>query len=291
MVTSGPTAITLPRHDHADDGRGVAYVPLLPGLSPDAWGEYRLGVLLRTPAAGISRSWRICGRVSGLFGRAPASTRGAGKRGHSATGSLAHRQPRVDSRPGVSRRGPVIAWVHSPGPANRQFSRDELAMGPEQCPGRGPVDIPRPESGTEGRDASGRHQCRMTQPTTGRNSHERHTSGNAGAAAAAASDHPARPACGPARDDRAVAGARAAAAVRCRAGPAGRRSAAASPTTSSATGPRWAGRYSPWESTGSTSSTSSSAGCATTTHAGSNCSTRRPPSPGNRPGGRACSRS
>ena len=32
------------------------------------------------------------------------------------------------SRSGVSRRGPITAWVHSPGPTNRHFSQDELAI-------------------------------------------------------------------------------------------------------------------------------------------------------------------
>src|SRR6185503_4776266 len=57
--------------------------------------------------------------------------------------------------------------------------------------------------------------CRMTEPATGRNSHERYTPGNAGAAAADASGYPAGPATAPSGD------ARPAAVVRCRAGPPG----------------------------------------------------------------------
>src|SRR6185437_13752198 len=55
----------------------------------------------------------------------------------------------------------------------------------------------------------------MTVPATGRNSHERYTPGNAGAAAAGASGDPAGPATAPSGD------ARPAAVVRCRASPPG----------------------------------------------------------------------
>src|SRR6185437_6402478 len=55
----------------------------------------------------------------------------------------------------------------------------------------------------------------MTVPATGRNSHERYTPGNAGAAAAGASGDPAGPATAPCGD------ARPAAVVRCRASPPG----------------------------------------------------------------------
>ena len=94
----------------------VAYVPFCRGYRRMPEGSIVSGV---APDPG---SWHfalmaIMWRGFGAFGHAPVSTRGAGKRGHSAAGSLAYRQPRVDSRPGVSRRGPVIAWVYSPGPA------------------------------------------------------------------------------------------------------------------------------------------------------------------------------
>ena len=76
---------------------------------------------------------------------------------------------------------------------------------------------------------------------------------------------------------------RAPAPTRGRSHPRPRGSSARSPTTSSSSGPRSAGRSSRAASTGSTSRTSWCAARATTTSAASRCSTPRPRSRGRRP--------
>jgi hypothetical protein len=122
----GPAAVTL-------SGRitrvpaAVSYMSPLSSLSPDAQEEYRLGCC----SGPWQRAFRDHGdRVAGLRGFFRlAHRRGAGKRGRSATGSLstpatACRFLGQASRDGVR----SSAWVHSPGPTNRHFSQDELAM-------------------------------------------------------------------------------------------------------------------------------------------------------------------
>src|SRR5690349_2663750 len=47
MVMSGPAAMTPPGRIMRVTARGIAYVPLLPGLSPDAREEYRRGCCSR----------------------------------------------------------------------------------------------------------------------------------------------------------------------------------------------------------------------------------------------------
>jgi hypothetical protein len=83
-----------------------------------------------------------------------------------------------------------------------EFTNGGMLTLPSTCP----VNIPPPESGTTAVRPLVVTPCRMTKTTTGRNSHERYTSGNPGAAA---SDYPAGPVWSPPGDDR------AAATVRC----------------------------------------------------------------------------
>src|SRR6266568_7838524 len=76
MVTSGPAATMLPRHEHAGDGRGVAYIPLYQAFRRMPRKSI-VETLLRTLAADISPSRRSCDRVC-VSVHAPVSTRGAG---------------------------------------------------------------------------------------------------------------------------------------------------------------------------------------------------------------------
>ena len=105
-----------------------------------------------------------------------------------------------------------------------------------------------------------------------------------GAAAADASGYPAGPACAPSGGARPADAPSAGERVRV----AAQRRGESDYIFSYWSALGW-NRTHP-RNTGFTSFTNSSAGCATTTPAGSNCSTRRPPSPGSRPDGKAVTR-
>lgn len=131
--------MTLSWHDHARDGGGLADVPLLPGLSPDALGEYGWGccsgprqLAFRAHGdyvAGFRSFFWPTGEVRANGGILPLG------RYIAATACRLLGQA-IEAGPGHP------PGVHSPGPANRQFSRDELAVGClDRAMAAGPVDI------------------------------------------------------------------------------------------------------------------------------------------------------
>jgi hypothetical protein len=95
MVMSGPAATTLPRHEHAGDGRGVACIPLYQAFRRMPRRSI-VETLLRTLVADISPSRRSCDRVFGFLSTHRCRPEVQATR-HSAIGSPACRQPRVDS--------------------------------------------------------------------------------------------------------------------------------------------------------------------------------------------------
>jgi hypothetical protein len=117
-----------PWHEHAGDGRGVAYIPLYQAFRRLPRRSI-VETLLRTLAADISPSRRSCDRVFGFSVHAPASTRGAGNRAFCR--SVASMPATACRFPGQAYRGGIrsSAWVHSPGPTIRQFILDELPAG------------------------------------------------------------------------------------------------------------------------------------------------------------------
>src|SRR6266513_1437497 len=97
MVTSGPAAITLP-------GTIARMTAAASHMSPFSRGYRRMpGGSIVWGVAPDPGSWHFALMAimwqgfRGFLPTHPGSTRGEDKRGHSATGSLARWQPRVDS--------------------------------------------------------------------------------------------------------------------------------------------------------------------------------------------------